>query len=79
VTTQIAVRLPDDLVAYVDKAVASGRVKSRAELVTRLIERDARRQRAEDDLARLVELGALDDPELLAIVSSVSDTALPID
>lgn len=78
-TTQIAVRLPDDLVAYVDKAVASGRVKSRAELVTRLIERDARRQRAEDDLARLVELGALDDPELLAIVSSVSDTALPID
>ena len=31
---QIAVRLPDELVAYVDEAVAAGRVKSRAELVT---------------------------------------------
>jgi Arc/MetJ-type ribon-helix-helix transcriptional regulator len=79
VSTQIAVRLPDDLVAYVDEAVASGRVKSRAALLARLIARDARRQRAEDDLARLVNRGVLDDPELLAIVSSVADTALPAD
>ena len=79
VSTQIAVRLPDELVAYVDEAVASGRVKSRAELVTRLIERDARRQRAEEDLQRLAEQGALDDDELLAIVKSASATALPID
>ena len=42
VSTQIAVRLPDELVAYVDEAVAAGRVKSRAELVARLLERDAR-------------------------------------
>ena len=79
VSTQIAVRLPDELVAYVDEAVAAGRVKSRAELVARLIERDARRQRAEEDLQRLTEAGALDDPELLDIVKSVSDTPLPID
>jgi len=79
VSTQIAVRLPDELVAYVDDAVAAGRVKSRAELVARLIERDARRQRAEDDLQRLAERGALDDPELLDIVRSVADTPLPID
>ena len=78
-STQIAVRLPDELVAYVDDAVAAGRVKSRAELVARLIERDARRQRAEDDLQRLAERGALDDPELLDIVRSVADTPLPID
>lgn len=78
-STQIAVRLPDELVAYVDDAVASGRVKSRAELVSRLIERDARRQRAEDDLTRLTARGVLNDPELVAIVNSVSDTALPID
>lgn len=76
---QIAVRLPDELVAYVDAAVAAGRVKSRAELVARLIERDARRQRAEEDLQRLAEHGALHDPDLLAIVESVADTALPID
>jgi Arc/MetJ-type ribon-helix-helix transcriptional regulator len=79
VSTQIAVRLPDELVAYVDQAVAAGRVKSRAELVARLIERDARRQRAEDDLQRLIKRGALNDPEVLAMVESVADTALDID
>ena len=78
-STQIAVRLPDELVAYVDRAVAAGRVKSRAELVARLIEHDARRQRAEEDLQRLIKRGALDDPETLAIVESAADTALQID
>ncbi len=76
---QIAVRLPEDLVAYVDQAVAEGRVKSRADLVARLIARDARRQRAEEDLQRLVEQGSLYDKELLAIVSASSTTALPFD
>jgi len=76
-STQIAVRLPDELVAYVDQAVASGRVKSRAELVSRLISRDARRQRAEEDLQRLIEGGALDDPEALAMARATSAT--PID
>ena len=75
--TQIAVRLPDELVAYVDQAVASGRVKSRAELVSRLISRDARRQRAEEDLQRLIEAGALDDPEALAMARATAAT--PID
>jgi Arc/MetJ-type ribon-helix-helix transcriptional regulator len=75
-STQIAVRLPDELVAYVDKAVADGRVRSRAELVTRLIERDARRQRAEDDLALLIEKGLAQDPEALAIARSTSATAV---
>jgi Arc/MetJ-type ribon-helix-helix transcriptional regulator len=79
VSIQIAVRLPDELVAYVDQAVAAGRVKSRAELVARLIERDARRQRAEEDLQRLIRRGAVNDPEALAIVESVAETALPID
>lgn len=76
VSTQIAVRLPDELVAYIDKAVAAGRVKSRAELVARLIARDARRQRAEEDLQRLIKRGALQDREMNAIVDSVSDTAI---
>jgi Arc/MetJ-type ribon-helix-helix transcriptional regulator len=76
-STQIAVRLPDELVAYVDQAVADGRVKSRAELVSRLIARDARRQRAEEDLQRLIEAGALDDPDALAMATATS--ALPLD
>jgi Arc/MetJ-type ribon-helix-helix transcriptional regulator len=73
-STQIAVRLPDELVAYVDQAVASGRVRSRAELVARLVARDARRQRAEDDLQRLTEAGALCDPEALAIAVATAST-----
>lgn len=76
-STQIAVRLPDDLVAYVDKAVAAGRVRSRADLVARLIERDARRQRAEDDLALLISKGLTDYPEALAIARATAAT--PID
>ena len=76
-STQIAVRLPDELVAYVDQAVAAGRVKSRAELVSRLIARDARRQRAEEDLQRLIDAGALDNPDALAMAKATS--AAPID
>ena len=75
-STQIAVRLPDDLVAYVDQAVASGRVSSRAELVTRLIARDARRHRAEQDLQRLVAAGALHDAD--AMVIALATAATPI-
>lgn len=73
VSTQIAVRLPDELVAYVDAEVAAGRSRSRAALVARLIERDARRRRAEQDLEQLAKRGALHDEELLAIVGSVAD------
>ncbi|MCW2599841.1 MAG: Antitoxin [Frankiales bacterium] len=78
-STQIAVRLPDELVAYVDQAVATGRVRSRAELVTRLIARDARRQRAEEDLQRLIEAGALEDPETLAMVVATAGTPVTDD
>lgn len=75
-TTQIAVRLPDELVAYVDQAVADGRVKSRAELVSRLIARDARRQRAEEDLQRLIDAGALQDDDALAMARATATTPL---
>ena len=76
VSTQIAVRLPDELVAYVDQAVAAGRVKSRAELVSRLIARDARRQRAEEDVQRLIAAGALEDDEALAMAKATAATPL---
>ncbi|MFN2463204.1 MAG: hypothetical protein ABR573_04775 [Candidatus Dormibacteria bacterium] len=75
-STQIAVRLPAGLVAYVDAEVAAGRSKSRASLVAKLIERDARRRRAEQDLEKLAEKGALHDDDLLAIVRSVADTPI---
>jgi Arc/MetJ-type ribon-helix-helix transcriptional regulator len=48
-TVQIAVRLPDDLVAYVDDQISSGAATSRAAVVTRALERQRRQDAAESD------------------------------
>lgn len=40
---QIAVRLPDELVRFVDDIVGSGRERSRAAVVARALERERRR------------------------------------
>lgn len=60
-TTQIAVRLPDEMVHFLDQNVAAGKAPSRAALVSRAVEREMRRQAAEGDAARLREHGAADD------------------
>lgn len=49
-STQIAVRLPDDLASFVDAEVASGRAASRAAVVTRALERERRHQAALADI-----------------------------
>lgn len=64
-TTQIAVRLPDEMVAFLDSAVAQGRAASRAALVAAALEREMRRQAAERDAAILREQGAADDLDAL--------------
>jgi Arc/MetJ-type ribon-helix-helix transcriptional regulator len=48
-TTQIAVRLPDEMVEYIDQQIAAGKAKSRAAFLTSAAERERRRQRAERD------------------------------
>jgi Arc/MetJ-type ribon-helix-helix transcriptional regulator len=50
-STQIAVRLPDDLVAYVDEQVRTGRAASRADAVHRALRREHRRAAADADAA----------------------------
>ena len=60
-TTQIAVRLPDEMVWYLDSSVASGRAASRAALVALAVEREMRRQAAERDVEILNAAGAADD------------------
>jgi Arc/MetJ-type ribon-helix-helix transcriptional regulator len=50
-TVQIAVRLPDDIVAFVDEQVSSGAAPSRAAVVARALERERRREAAERDAA----------------------------
>jgi len=46
---QIAVRLPDELVDFVDEIVGSGARRSRAAVVTRALERERRRAVAARD------------------------------
>ena len=62
-STQIAVRLPDQMVAYLDRAVAEGKATSRASFVASAVEREMRRLAAEQDAAILHEDAADDlDP-----------------
>ena len=61
---QIAVRLPDELVAFVDEVVRSGSERSRAAVVSRALERERRRLVAARDAEILARSGP--DPELEA-------------
>jgi Arc/MetJ-type ribon-helix-helix transcriptional regulator len=63
---QIAVRLPDDLVAFVDALVGSGVEPSRAAVVMRALERERRRAIAERDAEILARSGGHPELEGLA-------------
>jgi Arc/MetJ-type ribon-helix-helix transcriptional regulator len=62
---QIAVRLPDELVDFVDALVAADAGRSRAAVVTRALERERRRVIAVRDAEILARTGA--DPELAGL------------
>jgi Arc/MetJ-type ribon-helix-helix transcriptional regulator len=62
---QIAVRLSDDLVDFVDGLVDSGVERSRASVVTRALERERRRAIAARDAEILSRTGP--DPELAGL------------
>jgi len=66
-STQIAVRLPDRVVAFLDQEVATGRVSSRAALVASALEREMRRLVAERDAEILRRDGAADDLDGLVV------------
>jgi len=65
-STQIAVRLPDDMVAFLDGEVSSHRASSRAALVLRALERERRRQVAARDAEILAQVSDQDDVDSLA-------------
>ncbi len=62
---QIAVRLPEELVAFVDDIVDSGKERSRAAVVTMALERERRRTVAARDAEILARTGS--DPELVKL------------
>lgn len=64
-STQIAVRLPDEMVEFLDRSVARGEAPSRAALVTSALEREMRRLAAEHDVAVLTERGTADDLDVV--------------
>jgi Arc/MetJ-type ribon-helix-helix transcriptional regulator len=70
---QIAVRLPEELVDFVDEIVVSGASPSRAAVVTRALERERRRVVAVRDAEILARTGP--DLELAGLAEHVA--ALP--
>lgn len=74
---QIAVRLSDELVAFVDGVVESGEERSRAAVVTRALERERRRVAAARDIAILARAGS--DPELEGLAEHAARVPLDLD
>lgn len=65
-TIQIAVRLPDEIVSFVDEQVRTGAAPSRAAVVARALEHERRRAAAERDAAIYADNTASDDLDDLA-------------
>ena len=74
---QIAVRLPDELVEFLDGLVAKGRFDSRAAVVTRELKRLKRRIEAEQDAEIYRREG--EDPELVAFAEYMSRHPVPLE
>lgn len=74
-SVQIAVRLPKEMVAFLDTSVAAGHAPSRAALVARAVEREMRRQAAENDAALLRASGSADELDDL-VAWSVAQTTI---
>ncbi len=71
---QIAVRLPDDLVAFIDHLVEDDQASSRAVVVARALERERRRELAARDAAILAQPGA--DADLNSLAQFAAHTPL---
>jgi hypothetical protein len=73
---QIAVRLPEDLVEFVDQLVGEGRGASRASVVAGALERERRRLVAARDIEILTSVG--DDPDMNSLAEHVAGMSLGI-
>lgn len=71
---QITVRLPDEIVDFIDRLVDDNQASSRATVVARAMERERRRDLAARDAAILAERSA--DPELDELADYAGGTPL---
>ena len=76
-STQIAVRLPDDIVAFLDSEVSQNHAPSRAAVVLRALEREKRRQIALRDAAILARGDA--DAEMDSLAGHVAGLPIGLD
>jgi Arc/MetJ-type ribon-helix-helix transcriptional regulator len=76
-SVQIAVRLPDSMVEFLDRLVAEGQATSRASVVERALAREFRRQIAARDAAILAEAGA--DPDMDNLAEYAARAPLDVD
>jgi Arc/MetJ-type ribon-helix-helix transcriptional regulator len=74
---QIAVRLPDELVDFVDVVVESGAGRSRAAVVTKALERERRRMLAVRDAEILAGLDP--DPDLTQLAEHAASLHSALD
>jgi Arc/MetJ-type ribon-helix-helix transcriptional regulator len=71
---QIAVRLPDELVEFLDRLVQRGAATSRAEVVARALQRERRREIAARDAEILAR--ASNDPDLDSLAEHAAHVRL---
>jgi Arc/MetJ-type ribon-helix-helix transcriptional regulator len=74
---QIAVRLPDDTVEFLDRLVAEGQATSRASVIERALAREFRRVVAARDAAILAEAGQ--DPDLDSLADYAGHAPMDVD
>ena len=74
-TTRIAVRLPNGMVAFLDRSIAAGKASSRAALVAAALEREMRLQATLQDAEILAAKGAEDDLDDLVAWSAAHAAA----
>lgn len=77
-STQIVVRLPDELVHSLDTLVASGGARSRASIIERALKRELRHQRMVQEV-EILRSGVGADLDLDALARFSSGAALDID
>jgi Arc/MetJ-type ribon-helix-helix transcriptional regulator len=76
-STQIAVRLPDDMVKFVDHLVKTGRGSSRATVIMRALERERRHEMAVQDAAIYARAG--EDSDMVDLVRYLSGHPVDLD
>jgi Arc/MetJ-type ribon-helix-helix transcriptional regulator len=77
-STQIAVHLPDEIVAFIDDEVQGQHARSRAAVVVRALERERRRRLAERD-AEILAASRSAPSDLDALARHSAPTDLDID